>query len=118
MFDFTSADLASEVRAVARSYPNYKYESSEDSCAYFHLGQDMEHYSAGCIVGHALHRLGVSYEDIEEYNFSTEICELIDLFMPPEGRDNASEAFLMAVQQKQDVGLPWGKCVERSSVYN
>lgn len=116
MFDFTSEQLAEKVREVADSYPKHVYKSGDsDNCAYFEVGQD-GNYAAGCIVGHALHRLGVTLEDIEEYNLSTEVTELIDLFMPPENRDAASEIFLLNVQRKQDMEHPWKDCVRTSDV--
>jgi hypothetical protein len=118
IFDFTSADLASGVRAVARDYPTYKYEAAQaDMCAYFNPGTTKDTYAASCIVGHALHRLGVTYGDIEEYNLSTQINELLDVFMLPENRDAVSDKFLLSVQNNQDLGMAWGRCVEIADVY-
>jgi len=119
-FDFTSQQLADKVIEVADSYPEHVYKlSSKDRnprilhCAYFDIGQD-GNYAAGCIVGHALHRLGVTLEDIKEFNLSTEVTELLYLFMPPERRDPASDIFLLNVQRKQDEGRAWKECVKSS----
>lgn len=113
-FDFTSRQLADKVIEVADSYPKHVYKpSSKDNCAYFDIGQD-GNYAAGCIVGHALHRLGVTLEDIKEFNLSTEVTELLYLFMPPERRDPASDIFLLNVQKKQDEGRAWKECVKSS----
>lgn len=113
MFDFTSQQLADKVREVAQDYPDNVYKAEhDDSCVYFNIGQD-GYYSASCIVGHALHRLGVKLEDIEEFNNGT-VNELFEVYMPRVNRDTATDKWLTTVQDYQDFQMPWGQCVKKA----
>jgi hypothetical protein len=113
MFDFTAKDVQSEVRAVAAEYPTHVYVSArKGECSYFHMGEGTN-YSCGCIIGHALHRLGVTPEDIPNSNFLG-VVGLLRRFMPAQDRDEIIMDWLASVQLLQDEGKSWSKAVNKA----
>lgn len=116
MFDFTPEDLQHKVREVAADYPKYVYDIPYgNSCMYFHKGDD-DNYSCGCIIGHALHRLGVTLEDIsEEYNF-VGVWGLLQRHLSdlPLDFNDATVQWLSNVQSAQDRGETWSSAVKKA----
>lgn len=98
--------LWDEVVKVAAERPDYVYPDL-DYCHYESDGQP------ACLVGHALHRLGVPVETLALFDFESGGIEQVvgdnpDLF---EGGGKPLYAVSWA-QQLQDEGLPWGGAVE------
>ena len=103
------SDLWAEVKKVAAEQPDYVYE--EKYCQYQHGGKP------SCIVGHALHRLGVSPETLKVLDEKNGGGGIPAFGLPNEFPDLIemdSEASLFALseaQEAQDSRLPWGEAV-------
>ena len=103
------SDLWAEVKKVAAEQPDYVY--SEQPCQYQYGGKP------SCIVGHALHRLGVPIETLEALDDAQEgggvpACGIPQEF--PDLLDADSEPARRALgeaQEAQDNRLPWGEAV-------
>jgi hypothetical protein len=68
--------------------------------------------SAGCVVGAALHRLGVPLETLQKYEGSPASLVMVDTIDLNSMHDamNAGD-FLGRVQREQDGGTPWGEAL-------
>lgn len=103
-----AVELAREV--VADFGEDYVYPESEKrretdgslpSCVYVHEG------CPSCLVGHILHRHGVSLEDLSQHEFRgawTVSTKLADA-------EFGARFFLDVAQGRQDKGMPWGEAV-------
>lgn len=112
MFDFTLKELQEMVREVASDYPKYVYEPSNGVCSYFKNGEDG--YSCpDCIIGHALHRLGVSPDNIGDNNIVS-VRGLCRKYLPLSLSDDRTLEWLAEVQDRQDLGMPWAKAVKKA----
>ena len=105
------SELWAEVLKVAQEQPEHVYEKGEfGRCNYERNGEP------SCIVGHAMHRLGVSTFDLREFDASGDsaIEDIIeanqDLF---DRDDKLSMELLIDAQNSQDQGLPWGLAVSQ-----
>lgn len=101
------------VKQIAAERPTYRYMvEGSDSCTY--SPNHVNGVDSRCIIGEALHRLGIDDEILEE----------IDNRAGQEGEDVAAAAVLpklgfspevsswaQQVQTKQDNGMPWGEAV-------
>ena len=103
------SDLWAEVKKVAAEQPDYVY--SEEPCQYQHDGKP------SCIVGHALHRLGVPIEALEALDDAQEGGGVPASGLPsylPILVEEGSRSALIALgeaQEAQDDGIPWGEAV-------
>ena len=103
------SDLWAEVKKVAAERPDYVY--SEEPCQYQYDGKP------SCIVGHALHRLGVSIEALEALDAAQEGGGVPASGLPsylPILVEEGSRSALLSVceaQEAQDDGIPWGEAV-------
>jgi hypothetical protein len=86
--------------AVAEKGEDYIYPEAGKTCYYALDG------APSCLVGNALHRLGYSILQLEEFR-SHPICSL-PADVPME--DRALDAFIRA-QEAQDAGAPWGEAL-------
>jgi hypothetical protein len=94
-------DVAKEVRAIAKEFPDYKYRPTSNGCQY-----KPDHKNPnGCIIGFAYRRLGVDVLDHGRYG---PITELHDWYH--DERDQIV-AWLSAVQGQQDSGHTWSQAV-------
>lgn len=77
-------------------------------CHYVH-GPD----EPGCIVGNALHRLGVSLIALSEYEEKS-AYQIVNGLVADEiiTCDNDAKTLLILVQNKQDYGVSWGESVK------
>lgn len=105
------SELWAEVLKVAQEQPEHVYERGEaGKCNYERNGQP------SCIVGHAMHRLGVSVLDLREFDAAGDsaIQDIIetnpDMF---DDDDNLGMELLAGVQGSQDQGVPWGLAVSQ-----
>jgi hypothetical protein len=96
---------------------NYETEGIGMACTYF-----KKNGTPGCIVGHALYRMGVTLDDMRyedevgyecSYNEEKTIIDLVELLKLPIDGDRLS--WLRAVQNEQDTGTPWGKAVIKAT---
>lgn len=102
----TNEDLLRTLREVAAEQPEKVYKSpagAGGSCFYVHGNEP------GCIVGHALHRLGVPLETLKEHESDAARAPLNDLF--PEVTEGAMD-LVDSVQYLQDRGEPWGEAIK------
>lgn len=114
------SELAKKVQEIGEANPTVRYDliyqehypNEVAMCAYQLNG------SPACLVGRALHELGVDIETLVEFDggedpiFSEEIKQVVkdnpDLFRID---DPEALEFLEEVQHNQDSGLPWGDAV-------
>lgn len=109
--EITTADLVAAVRAAAAESPDRVYGADTDgvagSCVYFSLDG-----CPSCLIGQGLARLGVTLDDVGEYNQSTEILTLAEELFRSDLMDARNLDWLSMAQQVQDQGeTPWGDCV-------
>ena len=76
------------------------------TCHYVHGDQP------GCIVGHVLHKAGVSLDALKEYEGQGAEHPVTDLTNAPEDACR----LLSYAQEYQDRGIPWGAAVRRAQV--
>lgn len=101
------------LKALAAERPDYVYETpdgySPGRCVY----ANPEATEPSCIVGHLLHRNGVPLALLNELDDgdtpAEDISDHPDIPMELEAR-----WLLVAVQGRQDRGVPWGKAVAES----
>jgi hypothetical protein len=86
--------LVATVREVASERPEHRYSTTE-GCMYF-----LQSGAPDCIIGHALHRLGVQPHEVKEGD------------SPNDGEADPRIHWLRRVQAEQDAGLKWGDCIE------
>lgn len=105
------SELWAEVLNVAQEQPEYVYERGEaGKCHYERNGQP------SCIVGHAMHRLGVSTFDLREFDAAGDsaIEDIIeanpDMF---DKDDEPGMELLIEAQDRQDQEVPWGLAVRQ-----
>lgn len=117
----TFADVVAAVTAVVSEDPERVYSAPEHqlhgkvgTCFYVHTNTDAMRTprSAGCVVGAALHRLGVPLETLQRYEGSPASLVMVDTIDLGSMHDemNAGE-FLGRVQREQDGGTPWGEAL-------
>jgi hypothetical protein len=101
--------------------PDYVYNRGEDgtgSCVNWQwCPNDTDDgeggtYEPACLIGQLWFRLGFDRTVIPETSGSTTVLELLvhaGLLAVPEG--DPLESYLSEIQQRQDSGTPWGKCL-------
>lgn len=107
--------LAALKAAVEEKGADYKYEppladdDGDDVCVYVHNG------APSCLVGHALHSLGVSLSDLSTHgdrrlnNVHRLLIELADRGIAVSSA--VTEHLFSTVQGAQDSGIPWGEAL-------
>jgi hypothetical protein len=98
----TERKLVDALREVAAGRPDYAYEPPGDGveCLYVHNG------APSCLVGHALHRLGVPLGALYVIKPSDELIP--QLFIEVGADVNVA---VWNVQTAQDNGAPWGEAI-------
>ncbi|MDT0472772.1 hypothetical protein RM863_11600 [Streptomyces sp. DSM 41014] len=111
----TDDDLKNALKSVALESPSYVYTSPEwmepgtDRCYYVHHARGDEGMLAcGCMVGVALHSLGVPLAALKEWEACSASAVLMEFF--PNASDEVRAAYTTA-QIRQDRGLPWGVAI-------
>lgn len=109
-------DLAEAVTAIAYESPNTVYKKvqtflpapqfTSEECRYFH------NKAPSCLLGHALHRIGVEASDIDESENKAVIWS-VDIFNDDDDTDEFQETveWLTSVQKLQDEDIRWGLCI-------
>lgn len=114
----TGEQVVAEVRRVASSNPSFVYgEGLGGSCSYFGRGIG-DPTGQRCIVGQALHNLGVDMSGALEAENSllgsgleSEIEVLINERVVAVDASVVEVLWLSQVQTNQDIGVPWGRAV-------
>ena len=105
------SELWAEVLKVAQEQPDHVYERGEaGKCNYQVDGQP------SCIVGHAMHRLGVSAFDLREFDASGDSAIEDIIGMNPDMFDEDDKLgmeLLIEAQNRQDQEVPWGLAVSQ-----
>lgn len=115
----TDTQVLAALLEVAGENPEKVYETPASmrdewgSCFYVHHDED-GNQSAGCIVGHVLHRLGVPLAALKEVetlgaDSAVEKCT--------SGVSERMRNFLRSVQRKQDDGYTWGDSLRITQGY-
>lgn len=107
---FTAADILREIHALAAERPDFVYENPADSgkCLYAHRDTETGELSPGCIVGAALHKLGVPLETLRSFGSRPAVALCINELGL--ARSGALDR-ICDVQRRQDSGMPWGEAV-------
>lgn len=112
----TDQDLKDALRAVAMENPGHVYTAPDHldasgmgRCFYVHWPEgDEEALSPGCMVGHALYRVGVPLDRLQDHETRPAAHVLEDFF--PQASGDTLSAYNSA-QARQDIGHPWGKAI-------
>lgn len=118
--DITDEQLIETVKAVAAEAPFTVYTAPEHmsttgACFYAHTDAvNRDELSPGCLIGVALHRLGVPLETLAEHEDINARIMLGKLYPK---LDNDTVDFANFAQAEQDKGVPWGTAVERAERY-
>lgn len=121
-YTFTSKDVLDKVIEIGNRFPDFVYTDQGDThtCSYIHAGfRDPDEDNPlnfvpgqGCIVGQALRALGVTVDDLEEFDNGG--CSaggaLGRLIGFGAGYDNIKA--LNEIQNRQDLGKSWGEAVK------
>lgn len=104
----------------------YVYNRHNGSCQYFHsenryddeTGEWVrENERPGCLVGHVLLDLGLTYDDLYEVNTLSADAAMYDLQQRGLLSYTAdAEQILSMAQISQDNGVAWGEAVERAKL--
>lgn len=111
-----TSDLWSEIIEVARENPDHIYDrgpGGDKNCVY------QRERKPSCIVGHALHRLGLPIHDLEEFDLHEDsgIGEIIDVHEDLFDVDDVEAVgYIVITQNHQDTGWTWGDAVGRSFI--
>ncbi|GAA2294375.1 hypothetical protein GCM10010149_47940 [Nonomuraea roseoviolacea subsp. roseoviolacea] len=109
----TDAQLIDAIKTVAAENPDRVYTSPEHmsttgTCFYVHRDEATDELSPGCLVGAALHRLGVPLETLQR-NEDTNAFNLLSKLFPMLTTQTCS--FANSAQMDQDGGRSWGEAV-------
>jgi hypothetical protein len=109
----TVRDLVTESPDYIYSSPDHMKEGEFDAdltCFYVHMDEDGETSGPGCLVGKALHRLGIPLETLrgQEANGAREVIANLHLPLTAKVR-----LFASTVQGHQDDGDPWAVALRR-----
>lgn len=101
--EIKASELAEKVREIALADPDHLYvaDGLSGRCAYYHAEEP------GCIVGWGLAALGVSADEVGNYNEGYGVQSLPLLV---DGTDHTE--WLSRVQASQDQNTQWGRAVE------
>ena len=111
MTEVTVLQVQAEIRKLAQEQPDFVYKRPESSsfCLYVHEASDGSK-TPGCIVGHALHRLGFSFDELEIGGTAGEALHRLGI----SDWDKDTVVWITRVQGEQDTGIPWGQAVART----
>lgn len=118
MYDFTVKDVVREVRRLAEEKPDFVY-TEQEGCdnnlgACYYASADGQGNGAGCIVGQALGRLGVSQKALEDLDGveGAAVFTVLPTIIPVAPDDGGMLNWLSDVQTGQDIGYQWGTAVK------
>lgn len=104
----------------ALNNPGFKYKTANNIPVYDHSScKYVKDGAASCIVGRALHALGVKLEDFAKYENKRADLVVTNLLGIEEDKatdiDLKNLFWLNRVQQYQDENTPWHEAVERAT---
>jgi hypothetical protein len=111
--DVTDEQFLDAIRAVVAEDPERIYERPEHmearyegACYYVHTdARDERKLFPGCVIGQALHRLGVPLESLRDYE-GENATAVVTAFMPNVSFD--ARNYACTVQSRQDTANTWG----------
>lgn len=97
-------ELLTTLTEIVGKSPEYVYEPVGEwhKCLYANQGQP------SCLIGHALHHLGFSIEELEAFDMQ-EGPFAFDIGV---WEDDKTEKLASLVQLEQDKRMPWGEALE------
>lgn len=114
-YNITADQLIDTLKDVAAENPDTVYTPPahmsgglpSSTCYYVHTDpSDPTLKTPGCIVGVALHRLGVPLDELQE-NEHEHAAAVIPRLVP--GMDSRGTDFAFEIQHQQDLKKPWGE---------
>lgn len=125
-YTFTAKDVLNKVIEIGNRFPDFVYTDQGDThtCSYLHAGfRDPDEENTldfvpgqGCIVGQALRALGVTVDDLKEFDnggyTAGHVVGSLNGFI---ANDDISQA-LNEIQSRQDLGKSWGEAVKNVRV--
>lgn len=108
----TDEEIIEALKAVVAENPDYVYKVpahmrgpvENGSCFYVHTDGDSEG-TPGCVFGHVLHRLGVSLDELAQYEGDN--ASIVAAQTTGSAPSGDVSTFLDEVQMNQDQGKPW-----------
>lgn len=91
--------------------------SDSNACFYVHPGKDENDApQPGCIAGHVFHRLGVSLDDLAQWEKRSARFVMEKLIEGPYdiAFDNEAQYVLSRAQRAQDLGWSWAEAVRKA----
>lgn len=118
--DFSVGDVVMKVRELAAANPHFVYQAPQagsGTCLYVHAAPITLALLPGCLMGQALHALGVPLELLRDRCERTGIRRVLGILGVPMSVSKVTGSlqeadWLSSVQYNQDSGCSWGKCVE------
>jgi hypothetical protein len=99
------------ITAVARENPEKVYERKPlTSCLYVHVSEDQA--LPGCLIGAALHRMGISLEDLHSFDVGSRPSGASDVMERLSIGTEVERLAAERAQRHQDAGSSWGKCLD------
>lgn len=114
--DVTDAEVRDALRGVAYGSPGYTYSApgwmdpdTEGVCFYVHHAfDDQDILTPGCMVGHALNRLGIPLHVLVQHE-DRPASDIVEEFFPQTSEETL-HAYTWA-QSRQDCGRTWGQAI-------
>lgn len=111
----TSDDIMKALREVVAEQPDHVYcrpehMSTRHACLYVHTSENGDRVP-GCVVGHALERVGIPLVWMAQYEGSSAVGITAGLGIQV---DAATGVFLNDVQMGQDAGQSWGEALTQA----
>lgn len=116
--NITDQQIYDAIRKVATEAPETIYRDTvpdhmrgytPSGCYYVHSdATDVTKLAAGCLIGKALHSLGVSLSDMADTNMAS-----APVMMDRLGIGSGKARFVaLDIQERQDSGIPWGNAIQ------
>ena len=98
--DLDAADAIAEIERVTIEHPDQRYtpDPINGTCAYTPDANN----PLGCLIGQALHRLGVPWNELTGKGYATSL--------PFRTITREEQNMLLEMQRLQDQQRPWGAC--------
>lgn len=117
LMQINDSTFLATVRTLAAAFPEKVYSNPVpqtervSSCLYVHPATDTTPATPGCIIGTALHVLGISLDDLSRVE-GTGAYSAINNVLPFEDYvSNSVLEWARTVQMRQDSGKTWAKAV-------
>lgn len=122
-YTFTVTDVVNRIIVLSQEDPDFVYTTQlgtditdplhSPSCSYLGASLTTPNTGRPCIVGQALQDLGVSREDLAEYEMEAG-RDVVKGLLDDHSNPSSEYTFIGLTQQIQDDGHPWGTAVNES----